>query len=43
VGASLDVKDIENLDIAPKVKAKLIAKMTGKTVKEIYQQLLDKI
>lgn len=43
VGASLDVKDIKNLDIAPKVKAKLLAKMTGKTVKEIYQQLLDKI
>ncbi|RXJ91749.1 16S rRNA (cytidine(1402)-2'-O)-methyltransferase [Arcobacter sp. CECT 8983] len=43
VGANLDVKDIENLDIAPKIKAKLIAKMTGKNTKEIYQQLLDKI
>jgi len=42
-GENLDIKDIENLDIAPKTKAKLLSKMTGKTVKEIYQQLLDKI
>lgn len=40
-GQNLDVSDIEALDIAPKVKAKLIAKMTGKNVKEIYQQYLD--
>ena len=42
-GQKLTVSDIESLDIAPKVKAKLIAKMTGKNVKEIYQQYLDKI
>ena len=43
VGSNLNIEDIENLDIAPKIKAKLIAKMTGKHTKEIYQQLLDKI
>lgn len=42
-GESLEFADIESLDIAPKIKAKLLAKMTGKSVKEIYQQLLDKI
>ncbi len=42
-GQQLTLSDIESLDIAPKVKAKLIAKMTGKNVKEIYQQYLDKI
>ncbi len=42
-GQTLEVLDIENLDIAPKIKAKLIAKITGKNIKEIYQQYLDKI
>lgn len=42
-GQNLDISDIENLDIAPKIKAKLLAKMTGKNTKEIYQQILDKI
>lgn len=42
-GQALDISDIENLDIPPKVKAKLLAKMTGKNVKEIYQQFLDRI
>lgn len=42
-GQQLTLSDIESLDIAPKVKAKLIAKLTGKNVKEIYQQYLDKI
>jgi len=42
-GQNLVISDIESLDLAPKVKAKLIAKMTGKNVKEIYQQYLDKI
>ena len=42
-GQNLVLEDINGLDIAPKVKAKLIAKMTGKNVKEIYQQYLDKI
>lgn len=43
IGENLEVSDIENLDLPPKTKAKLIAKITGKNVKEIYQQLLDKI
>lgn len=40
-GFALEIKDIENLDLAPKVKAKLLAKMTGKNAKEIYQDLLQ--
>lgn len=43
VGFNLDLDDIISLDIAPKIKAKLIAKMTGKSIKDIYQQLLDRI
>ena len=42
-GQNLQISDIENLDLAPKVKAKLLSKMTGRTTKEIYQQILDKI
>ncbi len=38
-GQNLELSDIQTLDIAPKIKAKL----TGKNVKEIYQQFLDKI
>ena len=43
VGFNLDLEDITSLDIAPKIKAKLIAKMTGQSIKEVYQQILDKI
>ena len=39
-GQSLELLDIENLDIAPKIKAKLLAKMTGKSVKEIYNSFM---
>lgn len=42
-GQNIELSDIQALDIAPKVKAKLIAKLTGKNTKEIYQQILDKI
>jgi 16S rRNA (cytidine1402-2'-O)-methyltransferase len=42
-GFPLEVNDILNLDLAPKIKAKLIAKMTGQNIKEVYQQILDKI
>jgi 16S rRNA (cytidine1402-2'-O)-methyltransferase len=42
-GETLDISDIEDLDIAPKIKAKLLAKMQGRKVKEIYQELLDRI
>ena len=41
-GEALTLEDIENLDLAPKIKAKLIAKMTGKKVKDIYSTLLEK-
>jgi 16S rRNA (cytidine1402-2'-O)-methyltransferase len=43
IGLNLELDDILPLDIAPKIKAKLIAKMTGQSVKEVYQQFLDKI
>ncbi|WP_418184626.1 16S rRNA (cytidine(1402)-2'-O)-methyltransferase [Aliarcobacter vitoriensis] len=43
IGFNLELDDIMPLDIAPKVKAKLIAKLTGSSVKEVYQELLDKI
>ncbi|AXK47959.1 16S rRNA (cytidine(1402)-2'-O)-methyltransferase [Aliarcobacter trophiarum LMG 25534] len=42
-GYNLELNDILPLDIAPKIKAKLIAKLTGASVKEIYQDLLGKI
>jgi 16S rRNA (cytidine1402-2'-O)-methyltransferase len=42
-GTHLELKDIQDLDLAPKIKAKLISKLTGQSTKEVYQQLLDKI
>ncbi len=42
-GQNLGISDIQELDIAPKLKAKLLAKMTGKNTKEIYQEILDRI
>lgn len=42
-GLNLELDDILHLDLAPKVKAKLIAKLTGQSIKEVYQQFLDKI
>ena len=42
-GVHLELNDILDLELAPKIKAKLIAKMTGQSIKEVYQQLLDKI
>ena len=41
IGFNLDLNDIQNLDIAPKIKAKLIAKMTGQSIKDVYQKLLE--
>ncbi len=41
IGFNLELNDILPLDLAPKVKAKLIAKMTGQSIKEVYQQILD--
>ncbi|WP_418179478.1 16S rRNA (cytidine(1402)-2'-O)-methyltransferase [Aliarcobacter lanthieri] len=43
IGFNLELDDILPLDLAPKVKAKLIAKLTGTSVKEVYQEILDKI
>lgn len=42
MGENLTLKDIEELDLAPKQKAKLLSKMSGRAVKEIYQELLEK-
>ncbi|QKF85383.1 16S rRNA (cytidine(1402)-2'-O)-methyltransferase [Campylobacter blaseri] len=36
----ITLQDIESLDIPPKQKAKLISKITGKSVKEIYNNLI---
>jgi 16S rRNA (cytidine1402-2'-O)-methyltransferase len=41
IGYNLDISDIQSLDIAPKIKAKLIAKMTGQSIKDVYQKLLE--
>lgn len=41
IGFNLDLHDILSLDIAPKIKAKLIAKMTGQSIKDVYQELLE--
>ena len=39
---SLYLEDILALDLAPKPKSKLLAKLTGKSVKECYAQLMKK-
>lgn len=33
--------DIESLDIPPKIKAKLLAKLDGRSIKECYEELLN--
>jgi 16S rRNA (cytidine1402-2'-O)-methyltransferase len=40
--ASLYLEDILALDLAPKPKSKLLAKLTGKPVKECYNELMKK-
>jgi len=40
--SAITLKDIESLDIPPKQKAKLLAKVTGKSVKECYLELSAK-
>lgn len=40
-GAALSTKEIESLDIPPKQKAKLLAKMTGRSVKACYEELIN--
>ena len=37
--ATLNLQDILNLDLPPKPKAKLLSKLTGKSVKECYEEL----
>ncbi len=37
---SLSLYEIKNLDIPPKVKAKLISKLTGRSVKDCYNEIL---
>ena len=39
---SLYIEDIMLLDLPPKPKSKLLAKLTGKSVKECYQELMKK-
>lgn len=39
-GEALGLEDIKDLDLPPKQKAKLIAKLTGRNTKEIYQEIL---
>ena len=39
---TLNLQDILNLDIPPKPKAKLLSKLTGKSVKDCYEELRDK-
>ncbi|RXJ93737.1 16S rRNA (cytidine(1402)-2'-O)-methyltransferase [Malaciobacter molluscorum] len=39
-GEALNISDIQDLDLAPKVKAKLLSKLTGRKTKDIYQELL---
>ncbi|AXH08531.1 16S rRNA (cytidine(1402)-2'-O)-methyltransferase [Malaciobacter halophilus] len=40
-GQALNIEDIKDLDLAPKVKAKLLSKLTGRKTKEIYQELMQ--
>ncbi|MCF6172656.1 MAG: 16S rRNA (cytidine(1402)-2'-O)-methyltransferase [Campylobacteraceae bacterium] len=40
-GMALSQEDIKMLDIQPKQKAKLLSKMTGKSIKECYDALCD--
>ncbi len=40
LGSHITLKDIEELNLPPKQKAKLISKLTGQNVKEIYNSLI---
>ncbi len=42
-GQNITIEDLEDLDLAPKTKAKLLAKLSGRKTKEVYQELLAKI
>jgi len=38
--STLNLQDILNIDLPPKAKAKIIAKLSGKSVKECYEELM---
>ena len=40
-GQIISLEDIETLEIAPKIKAKLIAKITGRKIKDVYAELQE--
>ena len=40
-GKAITLEDINELKLPPKQKAKLIAKLTGRNVKEIYEELIN--
>jgi 16S rRNA (cytidine1402-2'-O)-methyltransferase len=40
-GEAITFSDLESLDIPPKQKAKLLSKLTGKKIKDIYNSLLS--
>jgi len=42
-GENITLQDIQELQLPPKQKAKLLSKLTGRSVKEIYQEILDTI
>ncbi|WP_236579126.1 16S rRNA (cytidine(1402)-2'-O)-methyltransferase [Hydrogenimonas urashimensis] len=41
-GAGIDTADIEAMDIPPKQKAKLLARATGRSVRECYEEIVRK-
>ncbi len=43
LGFPISIDDVNSLDIAPKIKAKLLAKMQGLKTKDVYQDILDKL
>lgn len=43
LGELITIADIQELQLPPKQKAKLLSKLTGRSVKEIYQEILDTI
>lgn len=42
-GELITLADIQELSLPPKQKAKLLSKLTGRSIKEIYQEILDTI
>jgi len=40
-GENITLDDISKLNLPPKQKAKLISKLTGKNIKDIYNNLIN--